>query len=181
MQEKNNNMLMRILWILSGILLIIAGVICVADPTAALVSFAAFLGVVMLASGVIDIIIFAKWHTIMMGAGFELAEGILTILLAIFLICNEWLAAMALPFIFAAWLLFSGVSKAIASFDLKKLGISIWYFLTALGILDVVLGIVLFFQPSVAVVAIGMIIGFTFFVQGIAAIFRGIYANQFLL
>ena len=59
----------RGLWGVAGVLLMIAGVLCMIWEEAALASLAAILGVVMLVSGVVDIFIFCGAKNRMYGAG----------------------------------------------------------------------------------------------------------------
>ena len=50
----------RVLWIIAGVLLILAGVFCWANPGLALTTLSLYLGLSMLISGIIDLVIFAK-------------------------------------------------------------------------------------------------------------------------
>ena len=50
-----NQTVSRVLWILAGVLLIIAGVICLINPGAAWTTLSLYLGISMLLSGVIDL------------------------------------------------------------------------------------------------------------------------------
>ena len=59
----------RVLWAIIGILLIIAGCICLGNPDIALSTISVFLGVVVLLSGIVDIVIFAKGNRFLFGAG----------------------------------------------------------------------------------------------------------------
>ena len=96
----------RILWIIVGVLLIIAGIYCLCNPDVGLLSLSLYLGIVLLISGIIDIVIFAKCNQYMIGAGWFLADGILTVLLSLFLLFNQAFTLLSLPFIFSMWLLF---------------------------------------------------------------------------
>ena len=84
-----NKTLSRILWIVAGVLLIAAGVYCFVSPDAALGGLSLMLGLAMLFSGVVDIVIFASSRRYMLGSGWFLLEGIFTVLLAVFLLCNQ--------------------------------------------------------------------------------------------
>ena len=54
-----NKTLSRVLWIIAGVLLIVAGVYCFVSPDAALSGLSLILGLAMLFSGIVDIVIFA--------------------------------------------------------------------------------------------------------------------------
>ena len=71
----------RVLWSLAGVLLIIAGVICLVNPGAAWTTLSLYLGISMLISGVIDIVVFARGSRYMVGSGWFLLDGVLYTLL----------------------------------------------------------------------------------------------------
>ena len=121
-----NQTVSRVLWILAGVLLIIAGVICLINPGAAWTTLSLYLGISMLLSGVIDIVIFARGNRYMAGAGWFLLDGILTVLLSLFLLFHQAFTMLTLPLIFGMWLLYSGASKFVNSFELSRLRAPGW-------------------------------------------------------
>ena len=127
-----NKTLSRVLWIIAGVLLIVAGVYCFVSPDAALSGLSLILGLAMLFSGIVDIVIFASSRRFMLGSGWFLLDGIFTVLLAIFLLCNQAFTMLSLPFIFGMWLLFGGISRFVSSFDLQRLGVRGWGWFTLL-------------------------------------------------
>ena len=78
----------RVLWVIAGVLLVMAGIVCLRNPGAALTSMTMILGVAMLFSGIVDIVIFATAHNYMAGSGWFLLDGILTVLLSLFVLGN---------------------------------------------------------------------------------------------
>ena len=168
----------RVLWIISGVLLIVAGVACLANPGSALTSVSVLLGLVMLVSGIVDIVIFAAGHSYMIGAGWFLVDGILTVLLSLFILCNKVFTAMTLPFIFGMWLIFSGITKFVNSFDLQRLGVRGWGWFTALGIVLAVVGFISFLSPFAGAVAIAVMVRVFLILQGISSILRGCFSGR---
>ena len=169
----------RILWIAAGILLVLCGVICLIQPSVALITISLYLGVIMLVSGIINIVIFIKGHRHMYGSGWFLVDGILTVVLALFVLFHESFAVLTLPFIFGMWLLFSGISKIVSSFDLKALGVSGWGWFLALGIVFSVVGFVSFMNQVAGAMTLGSIVGLILILQGIGSILRGIFSGRF--
>lgn len=176
-----NRTVSRVLWVITGVLLVIAGIICLRSPATAVASLTLFFGIAMLFSGIVDIIIFATANSMMAGAGWFLADGIITILLSIFILGDQWFTMMTLPFIFGMWLLFSGISEFANSFELRRLGIHGWGWFTALGIISAVVGFFSFLDPIAGTVAITAMVGVFLILQGVAAILRGCFANRFWL
>ena len=114
----------------------------------AIASLAVLLGIAMLFSGIVDIVIFAKGRNYMAGAGWFLVDGILTVLLSLFIMGNQWFTALTLPLIFGMWLLFSGITKFVNSFDLQRLGVRGWGWFTALGVVLAVVGLYVFLKSA---------------------------------
>ena len=173
-----NKTLSRILWIAVGVLLVIAGAACMLNPGAVLTWMTVFLGVAMLVSGVIDIVIFAAGHKFMLGSGWMLLDGILTVVLSLFVLGNKAFTAMTLPFIFGMWLIFTGISKFASSFDLKYLGVRGWGWFTALGVLLTVVGFISFSTPIVSAVALSVTGGVILILEGTYYILRGCFSNR---
>lgn len=96
----------KVLWILAGIFLIITGIGCLRNPGEILYGLPIIFGVAMMFSGIIDIVIFAAGHDYMAGSGWFLADGILTVLMSLFILGNGWFTAMTISFILGMWLIF---------------------------------------------------------------------------
>ncbi len=141
-----------------SVLLIVAGVWALFDPAATLVSFAWFIGLVMMVCGVCEIAAFACEHNIVPGAGWLLADGILTVLMSIFVLFNNMLTAAALPYMFGMWAIISGIQRTVMSFDLKSARVRGWGWMTALGILTALLGVVAFIEPVVGAAALTVMV-----------------------
>ena len=167
-----NRMVSRVLWIVAGVLLIIVGIYCLFNPDVGLLSLSLYIGSAMLISGIIDIVIFAKWNGKMFGTGWFLADGILTVLLALFLLFNQAFTMLSLPFIFGMWLLFSGINQFVNSFELQSFGVRGWGWLTALGILLAVVGFFSLFDPIANLFALSILVGILLICEGVAAIVR---------
>lgn len=173
-----NRTLSRVLWIAAGVLLMVAGVACMANPGAVLTGMTIFLGIAMLISGIVDIVIFAVGHSFMFGSGWLLLDGILTVILSLFVLGNRTFTAITIPFIFGMWLIFSGISKFVNSFDLKYLGVRGWGWFTALGILLALVGFISFTTPAVSAVALSVTVGVLLILEGTAYILRACFAKR---
>ena len=161
---------MRILSIIAGALLIAAGVYCLCNQDVAAMSAGIILGLLMLIAGVVEIVIFAGTSRFILGSGWLLLDGVLTVVMSLFLLFNQWFTMMSLPILFTVWLLFSGVSRFVSAFDLKALGMRGWGWILALGIVLLVFGIVCMMDPWVSVVAVGVTVGLVFILEGIGTI-----------
>lgn len=169
---------LKMIWLISGILLIFAGIVTIVNPAGALGSIAFVLALVMLISGIFSLISFALSHDSIFGAGWVLTDGIFDILISIFLFSSQYLTASVLPYIFGMWIIFTGITRMVTSLDLKKLGIQGWYWLTLIGLIGVTFGMLSFFRPVVAAIAIGIFVGLFFIIQGVASVFLWIYIQK---
>ena len=124
----------------------------------------------MLVSGIIEIVVFAGTSGLMIGSGWLLLDGVLTVIMSMFLLFNQWFTMLSLPFLFTVWLLFSGISRFVSAFDLRALGVRSWGWVLAIGILLIIGGFVCMMDPWISVVAIGVTVGIVFILEGISAI-----------
>lgn len=170
----------RVLWGIAGVLLILAGIICMGWEAAALASLVLFLGLSMLVSGVVDVLIFLAGRGAMVGAGWFLVDGILTVLLSLFILFNQAFMMLTLPFVFGMWLIFSGITRFVQSFDLKAVGVPGWGWFTAVGILMAAAGVISFLNPVAGMEAISLVLGISLMLEGISAVSRACYAGRFL-
>ena len=161
---------MRVLNIVSGVLLILIGIYCLCNQDIAVLSAGLLLGLFMLVSGIIEIVVFAGTSGLLIGSGWLLLDGVLTVIMSMFLLFNQWFTMLSLPFLFTVWLLFSGISRFVSAFDLRALGVRSWGWVLAIGILLIIGGFVCMMDPWISVVAIGVTVGIVFILEGISAI-----------
>lgn len=172
--------ILRILWGVVGAVLIAVGILSLCFPGAAVETMAVVFGIALLISGIVDIIIFAKGSKYLFGVGWFLVDGILTIILSLFLLFNVGFTALSLPYIFGMWLIFSGINRLVNSFDLKRFGVRGWGWMTALGIIAAVLGFISFLDPVLSALGMAVIVGILLIVQGVVAIVQAIFSGRLL-
>ncbi len=160
----------RVLTILAGVLLIASGIYCLCNQDVAVLSAGVLLGIFMLISGIIEIVVFAGTSGLLIGSGWLLLDGVLTVILSLFLLFNQWFTLLSLPFLFTLWLLFSGISRFVSAFDLRALGVRAWGWVLALGILLMAGSFICMMDPWVSVAAIGVTVGLVFLLEGVSAI-----------
>ena len=160
----------RILNIVAGILLIAAGIYCLCNEDVAVLSAGLMLGIFMLAAGIAEIVVFAGTSGGLIGSGWLLLDGVLTVIMSLFLLFNQWFTLLSLPFIFTVWLMFSGISRFVSAFDLHALGVRGWGWVLAVGILLMVAGFICMMDPWVSAAAVGVTVGLVFLLESISAI-----------
>lgn len=161
---------MRILNVAAGVLLIAAGIYCLCNQDVAVLSAGLLLGVFLLVAGIAEIVVFSATSSVMIGSGWLLLDGVLTVIMSLFLLFNRWFTLVSLPFLFTLWLLFSGVSQFVSAFDLRALGVRAWGWVLVVGIVLTVAGFVCMMDPWVSVAAMGMTVGIVFVLEGVSSI-----------
>lgn len=164
---------MKTLNMVAGGLLVAAGIYCLCNQDIAVISAGVLLGAFMLAAGVAEIVVFSGAGRLLIGSGWLLLDGVLTVLMSLFLLFNQWFTLLSLPLLFTLWLLFSGVSRFVSAFDLRALGVRGWGWVLAVGIALMVFGFVCLMDPWVSVAAMGVTVGLVFILEGVSAIVWG--------
>ena len=160
---------MKVLNIIAGVLLIVAGIYCLCNQDIAAMTAGVMVGIFMLLSGVIEIVVFATTSGLLFGSGWLLLNGVLTVILSLFLLFNQWFTMMSLPFLFTLWLLFC-ISRFVSAFDLRAFGVRGWGWILTIGIILMVAGFICMMDPWVSVAAIGLTVGLAFLLEGISSI-----------
>ena len=161
---------MRVLDIVSGVLLIVAGIYSLCNQDIAVETAGLMVGIFMLVSGIIEIVVVAATSGLLFGSGWLLLDGVLMVILSLFLLFNQWFTMLSLPLLFTLWLLFSGISRFVSAFDLKALGVHNWGWVLAVGIVLMIAGFICMMDPLVSITAVGMTVGLVFLLEGISAI-----------
>ncbi len=162
----------RVLWFISGILEIAAGIFCILSPETAMLGFAYFLGISVVLYGISTIAYYCCGGRLFFGSFWVLLDGILsTALGCVVLFTGGKLAiAAAMPFIFGVWMACKGLVALAHSFDAKKLFVDKWYLLTIFGAFCIVLGVLSFIKPIVGAATFAVLIGLYFIFSGALAL-----------
>ena len=154
--------------ILAGVLSILAGFYLMANPALSLLSFAILFALIFMINGISEII---KFFTADEKSGWDLFSGIMTVLLSFWLFSGSFLEKVTfIPFIFAFWALFTGISKTIMSFQVKKVDKKLGNTLLWTGILGIIAGIIMMGHPLMTGIFVTYTIAFVFIYQGIVSI-----------
>ena len=101
------------------------------------------------------------------GSGFVLLSAIADIIIGIIFLANQVFVAAAIPFVFAAWILFAGMLAVIHAFDFKRAGFINWYLLLIFGILTVLFAVLSFVDPAISAFTITFMVGFALITRGV--------------
>ena len=152
---------------LAGVALVALGVLCIIYPVSTLLSLSWLIGLIILVAGCSGMGAWARLHRFIPQSGLMFFSSLLQIILGVLLVFNPAPVALALPFIFAFWVLFEGIDIAIGSFDFKRIGFRRWWILCSLGILTACLGVWALCNPDTGASIIAILVGVGIIVDGI--------------
>lgn len=158
--------MLLIMWILIAAFAIGAGIYLMAHPLAALASSAWIMGAVLISSGLGSLITCLRQRG-QPGAGWLLADGLLTLLLAVYVLLHQLFAIAALPYLASCWVLFLGMRKIIGAIEQKQEPGSDWGWNLALGILSLLVGMSMLSRPVMTLLSVASTMGLLFIYRGV--------------
>ena len=168
----------RILVVIVGILLITCGVLSLNAPYTNINHISNINGVLMVVSGFVNIVLFAKIKDFPGSSLWTLIEGILISLLGMFIILSDGIMAAyayLLPIAHVVWLFVSGITRFFKSFGFRNYGITSWWVMLINGISSVLLAGLLYFADHIpAFATFGILISGVFILKGIMEVILGI-------
>ena len=163
---------MQSLWVLAGLILLGGALLSLFDGHEDLSSIAVPLGVMMLLTGVINIVIYKKKRHFIHGSHWLLADGMSTALLSVFLLFNQMIEAAIIPFFFGVWELFTGILKVIDSRELKEERIRGWYWFAGVGTVEILSGVAALLKPVDDFVGMHGVVALVLIIQATGYLFK---------
>lgn len=163
--------------VISGILLVALGILCIANPEATLFATAWLIGCFTLVSGISRLVFTFRTERYLPNSGTRMLSALLQIFIGILFLCNNIFVAISIPIVCAMWVIVESVILFIQSFDFKKVGFSSWWLLMLLGIGIAVLGILGLYHLDATGYIVAILIGVAIIAIGIAYLvaFTGIH------
>ncbi|NOQ97134.1 MAG: hypothetical protein GQ561_03140 [Calditrichae bacterium] len=150
--------------LLKGLVLILLAFVVFGNPGGTLMGISLFIGIGLIVTGLVISIMALAGKKEMDNWGWKLAEGLLDILFGFILIANPGITAVIIPFLIGFWATFYGILLIVSAFSTAKFN---WVLLTG-GILIIILGNVILFNPVIFEITISVWIGITLLLIGIA-------------
>jgi len=164
--------------ILRGAVAILFGVVALARPGIALGGLVALFGIYALVDGVLALMAafrMAGRHDPWLAFLFE---GIVGIAAGVIAFHNPGLTALTLVFVVAAWAVVTGCLEIAAAIELRKLIPGEWA-LAISGVVSILLGWLLFWQPRVGAFALVWTIGLYAILFGGLMLYVGVQVRRF--
>lgn len=154
-------------FLVKGLLLIATGIVIFVHPLAGYVGLSILFSVVIIVSGVTQIMFATSNKAVLKGWGWTLVSGILDLAIGIYLAMYPALTMATLPFFVGFWLVYKSFYLMGASFDLNDLGIPGWGWLLLGGILVLLAGFYVIYYPVDGALGIVAVSGTAFILAGI--------------
>jgi uncharacterized membrane protein HdeD (DUF308 family) len=158
-----------------GILLLIAGFYTISNPLASYLGLSVFFGGLIFVNGIMELSFALGNRKNLQHWGWALAAGIVDIILGFILLLYPGLSMAVLPFIVGFYILLLGASLSSYAFQLNHLAVKGWGWVLVGGILTVLFGLSMVFNP---VIGVATIVGWTAFAFIIAGVVNIVFSLQ---
>lgn len=165
---------MRVFKIAAGVILILTGVFCFANPGATFLSIAFVLGCAMLLSGISGTLAYIWISRKMEITSSLMIEGVLSIILGLLVLSNLIQADAAIPVFFGMWVMFFGVVRVVEAFAHRKSGRAELIWFLCLGLVGVAAGLYSFYNTVLFAFSPILLVGILYVVQGFNVLLVGI-------
>lgn len=166
------------LFLFQGIVMLILGVLAIAEPVLATVAVDIYIGWLFLISGIVGLIAMFSARDVpaflwtLLTAALAMAVGVM-------LIWKPVEGAVSLTAVLTALFIAEGIFQIVGSFTYRDVIPSSWGWMLASGIADLLLAaIIIYSWPVSAVWTIGLIVGINLITSGSAIVFMAIEARS---
>jgi uncharacterized membrane protein HdeD (DUF308 family) len=167
-----------VLFLVEGIVLLILGTVAILVPVIASVAATVFFGSLLLVGGCVGLIATLRIGRVP-GFTWSLLSAVITVAAGVLLLWWPLQGAVSLIAVLIAFLLIDGILTILYALDHRRALSGRWQWMLASGILDILLGVVLFaLLPAAAFWALGLLVGIDLLFGGWALIFMTLHARR---
>jgi uncharacterized membrane protein HdeD (DUF308 family) len=154
-----------LLYLIQGILLVVAGVLALVYPLITNVALAVFLGWMLLLSGIVQAVT-------LIGGGktpdfwLQLISAALSVIVGFLFLRNPAVAVGTLVMLMSVFFMIEGISKTVFSLTIRPF--PNWGWVLASGILGILIAVWLLANPAMSLLLLGILIGVQLIAEGIA-------------
>lgn len=156
--------------IIAGMIFLGIGIFAFINPLSSYIKLVKFTGIGLLLNGVSLVAISFTCKSSFQEKKWLQAESILDFTFGILLIFNPLLSFIVFPYLIGPWILCMGILKIVASLTLKKI-IRGWMFILVVGILSVIFGVLIIYNPFAKANGITTLLGIFGLIMGILYVF----------
>ncbi|HEY0177408.1 MAG TPA: DUF308 domain-containing protein [Pedobacter sp.] len=179
MKTQNINLTYWWLILIAGLLLFGLGIWVVVSPLNSYISISLALSIVMLVTGIAELIFAIVNFKSIETWGWIFVSGLIDLSIGGYLFLYPLITMAILPVIIGLWLLFRGFIVISNSFDMRSYGFKDWGWLMLAGILIVVLALMILSNPVFGIINIIFWTGLAFVWAGISRILLSLKLRKF--
>ncbi len=165
-----NNVKYWWLYLLNGIIFLIAGFVVFSNPFSSYVLLSIFFSVTLFVTGIFEIAFAVSNRKGHVGWGWSLASGIVDLVIGFILMLYPSVSMAVIPLFLAFWFMFKGISLIGFSIQLHTEKIPNWGWVLVGGISLIVIAIFILDNPTLGVAAILGLMAAAFWGTGIFSI-----------
>ena len=153
--------------LLAGLVLIAIGIWTFANPEDTYVALATLFALSFAITGFFESLFSINNRDILDGWGWTLVMGLLTLLVGVVMLMKPEISQLTLPFYIGFVVLFRSFQAISVAIDLRNFRVMAWGNLMVLGVLGVILGFILLWNPLFAGLSAVIWTGMAFIVAGV--------------
>ena len=155
-------------YLINGAILVILGVLTMRYPLEAIMSAGVIIGIGLLASGI-------NYFSAYYFFGFKrfILLGLLDFVMGVYMIVQPGVTAFIIPFVMAAWLLTTGISRIGLSLWLGGAEISGWWLMLLNGIVLICFAVLMCVAPLSATFSVMMLLAGVLIASGVLSVLEG--------
>jgi uncharacterized membrane protein HdeD (DUF308 family) len=139
-----------------GAILLIIGLVCMFYPGLTLAILSVIAGVGFLLTGLTSLMAYLRTRNVLQLSGWALVYAVLDIVAGLLFIIYPVALSAVIPWICGVFVLAFGVFELVGAFKLRGLGVGVWGWTLASGIISVIIGMCFFLMPEMLSVLIGL-------------------------
>ena len=143
------------------------GLVLLFWPDKVLGGICILIGWLVAGTGIVQTVRFFIARDRLFFAPLTLLTGLVSLGLGLFLLLRSDIILTALPLVFGLFVVFDSVGRIQNALELRRCGMSSWKGIFAMGLVSVVLGLVVLFNPFGTLQALAMGIGIILIVEGV--------------
>ena len=164
---------MRILTMLTGILFLGAGIYLVANEGVTFLSVAFIVGLMFVIAGVVECLSYSSYRGDNVERSWILNDGTTTFVLGVLILLNKISADAVVPMILGLWVLITGIRNFVHAWEHIEERGNAFYDHLIIGLMNLILGLYVFFDGEIFNLASITMIGLCMIVQGVNIIHIG--------
>lgn len=175
---------MRLLNMLMGVLLVIAGIFMIANEGITFISVAFVVGLLFIIAGIAEVISCNSYRGDEGDRAWVLIDGLIMLAIGILIILNKLVADVTVPLVLGFWVLTSGIGNMVRALDKREAKDAYFYGYLIIGILNVIVGAYMFFNNDLLMMSVIVQVGLCTLAQGVNAFMVGasiiVFKSDFL-